>query len=63
MKIYYCYSYPLKVFLMENGERMLAASVHPKTFKKFWMFERTAELDALLTQWSTERPKKYKTIR
>lgn len=54
-KIYYCYSYPLKTFLMQNGEQMLASSIHPKTFKKFWMFERNDNLDDLLTKWSKKK--------
>ena len=33
-RYFYCYSKPLKEFLLENGERYIIKSVHEKTKKK-----------------------------
>lgn len=51
-KVYYCYSHNLKNFLLKNGEQYIASGYHPKTQKKFWMFLRNENLDALLGSWS-----------
>lgn len=50
-KYFYCYSYNLKTFLLENGHRFITSSVNPKTNKKFWIFEGTNELNHLLDVW------------
>lgn len=57
-KFYYCYSYPLKMFLIGKNEPMLASSIHPKTHKKFWMFERTNSLDSALAEWTDKNKKR-----
>ena len=48
---FYCYSKPLKDFLLENGERFITKSIHEKTKKKYWLFEGTDELNKLLSEW------------
>ena len=50
-KYFYCYSKPLKDFLLENGSRYIIKSVHEKTKKKYWLFEGTEELNKLLLEW------------
>ena len=50
-RYFYCYSKPLKEFLLENGERYIVKSVHEKTKKKYWLFEGTEKLNKLLTEW------------
>ena len=50
-KYFYCYSKPLKDFLLENDERFIIKSIHEKTKKKYWLFEGTEKLNKLLTEW------------
>ena len=50
-KYYYCYSYPLKEFLMENNQKSILHAIHPKTKKKYWVFNGTDELNRLLDEW------------
>ena len=50
-KYFYCYSKPLKEFLLNSGERFINKSVHEKTKKKYWLFEGTDKLNSLLTEW------------
>ena len=50
-RYFYCYSKPLKEFLLNSGERFINKSVHEKTKKKYWLFEGTDKLNSLLTEW------------
>ena len=50
-KYFYCYSKPLKDFLLNSGERFINKSVHEKTQKKYWLFEGTEQLNNLLAEW------------
>ena len=50
-RYFYCYSYPLKEFLLSNGFRFIAASVNNNTQKKYWVFEGTVELNHMLGKW------------
>lgn len=50
-RYFYCYSYNLKCFLIENGQRFITSSINKKTNKKFWVFEGTTELNELLSIW------------
>lgn len=50
-KYFYCYSKPLKDFLLGNDLRYIIKSVHEKTNKKYWLFEGTEQLNQLLTEW------------
>lgn len=52
---YYCYSWPLKEFLRSNGEKSIVSGLHPKTQKKYWVFERNRNLDKLLTEWQSRK--------
>ena len=54
-RYFYCYSYPLKEFLRENGHRYITSSVNPKTMKKFWVFEGNVELNKLLEEWKVRK--------
>lgn len=54
-KLFYCYSNPLKQFLIENGERFITKSIHEKTNKKYWVFIGTEKLNSLLTKWRLRR--------
>jgi hypothetical protein len=50
-KYFYCYSYPLKEFLIKNGIDPIFNSIHEKTQKKFWVFKGTEQLNKLLDRW------------
>lgn len=50
-RYFYCYSKPLKDFLLSNGERYVIKSIHEKTKKKYWLFEGTEKLNELLAEW------------
>lgn len=54
-KYYYCYSHPQKDFLITNGLRYVIKGIHPDTQKRYWVFERCAELDTLLNKWATNK--------
>ena len=54
-RYFYCYSYPLKTFLMESGLRYITHSVNQNTQKKFWVFEGTDELNRLLDVWRVRK--------
>jgi hypothetical protein len=50
-KYFYCYSFPLKEFLLNNNQKSIVAGIHPNTNKKYWVFEGTEKLNSLLTEW------------
>lgn len=54
-RYFYCYSYPLKAFLVENGLRYIANSINANTQKKFWVFEGTDKLNHLLGVWRARK--------
>lgn len=52
---YYCYSYPLKKFLIDNGEYCVVKGINPNTNKQYWVFERNEKLNVLLTEWQSRK--------
>lgn len=50
-RYFYCYSKPLKDFLLDNGERYIIKAIHEKTKKKYWLFEGTEKINKLLDEW------------
>lgn len=54
-KYYYCYSYPQKKFLMDNGEYVIVKGINPNSKKRYWVFEKNDKLDKLLTEWQTRK--------
>lgn len=55
-KYFYCYSWPLKEFLIKNGQASIVSGIHPTTNKKYWVFDGTDELNNLLTKWKVMKP-------
>lgn len=39
-KFFYCYSTPIKRFLMERDHRYISIGINPTTMMKYWLFER-----------------------
>ena len=54
-KYFYCYSWPLKEFLIANGQLSIVAGIHPSTNKKYWVFSGTEQLNDLLTEWKLRK--------
>jgi hypothetical protein len=54
-RYYYCYSRPQKDFFIENGLKEILVAIHPKTKKRYWVFDGDETLNALLTQWRLHR--------
>lgn len=52
---FYCYSWPLKEFLISNGQISIVSGKHPSTNKKYWVFEGTERLNTLLTEWRNRK--------
>ena len=50
-KYFYCYSKPLKDFILENGEKYVLKAIHDKTHKQYWVFESSKKIDELLAEW------------
>jgi len=53
--LFYCYSYKLRNYLVENGLNYLHKGFHDKTKKWFYVFNRTEELNNLLSEWSLNK--------
>lgn len=54
-KLFYCYSYPLKEFLIKNDCNIIISSIHEKTNKKFWVFKGDYKLNSLLKKWRLQK--------
>jgi len=47
---FFAYSIDLRHALKRRGFRYVCTGLHPKTKRQFWLFERTAELNAALDE-------------
>lgn len=50
-KYFYCYSYPLKEFFIQNNQDVVMCSKNTSTNKTFWVFENGKEITRLLNEW------------
>lgn len=57
IKIFKCFSVPLKQFLMNRGLEYIAVALDPKTKNTMWMFVKNEELDEALTIWKQTKPR------
>lgn len=53
--IFTCYDVKQKNFFEKNGEHNLIYGLHPKTKKKFWVYERNIRLNELLCKWNSTK--------
>lgn len=51
MNIYVTYDINQKRFFEKNGEKNLIYGLHPKSYKRFWIFERNNKINKLLKEW------------
>lgn len=56
--IYCCFSLPLYKFIVANGLEPIAKETHKKTNRTFSVFMKGEKLQALLTEWTANRPTK-----
>jgi len=45
---YYCYSFRQYHFLLAFNQKCLKSDVHPKTHKRFWVFQKSETLDRII---------------
>ena len=55
IKLYCCYSLPLRNYLYENGLRYELAALNPNSKKMFWVYVKDKKLDILLDKWSANK--------
>lgn len=58
MKVYRCFSNPLKQYLMNNGMPYILIAKDCVTNKTFWLFENNTSLNLLLNTWRQNNPNK-----
>lgn len=56
--VYCCFSLPLYKFIVAHGLEPIANEVHKKTGRPFSVFMKGDKLQALLTEWTANRPVK-----
>ena len=54
-KYLYCYSTTLYHFLMAGGQRYICIGVNERTGNRFYLFEKTSELRALLDEYDKRK--------
>lgn len=54
-KYFYCYSWNLKQFLLDNNITMIMYSKNTNTNKMFWVFENSSKITELLTIWRSHK--------
>ena len=60
--IYCCFSFPLHNFIVAHGLEPIAQEVHKKTGKQFSVFIKGEKLQALLTEWTANKPDTRKVV-
>lgn len=55
VKLYCCYSLPLRNYLYEHGLRYKLAALNPNSKNLFWVYVKDDKLDNLLEKWSTNK--------
>lgn len=53
---FYCYSPRMSEFIQAQGLRYICVGLNENTGKRFWQYERGAELDAAISEWQANRP-------
>ena len=55
VEFYICYSFSFSNYLRDNGMRYKLAALNRYSYKLFWVYIKTKELDELLDRWSTNK--------
>ena len=54
VKLYTCYSLPLRNYLRNNGVKYKLAALNPNSKKLFWVYVKDEKLDNVLNEWSAK---------
>ena len=49
---FFCYNRSMMMYLKSKGLRFVICALHEVSEKKFWMFERTEELEKALSEYN-----------
>lgn len=65
MRIFYCYSIPLKEYLETNGISPINKNykINPNSGKKYWEFQKGEELDYYLSIWKDNKIKAIQLLK
>ena len=53
-ELYCCYSIGLRNYLRDNGVEYKLCALNPNSQKRFWVYIKDENLDALLCKWSSK---------
>jgi len=56
IKLFPCYSLPLREYLISKGLRYLISALNPNNHKMFWLFVDNEKLNNLLIEWKKTKP-------
>lgn len=54
VKLYCCYSLPLRNYLRDNGLRYELCALNPNSKQRFWVYIKNEQLNVLLNKWSAK---------
>ena len=55
--VYRCYSVNLKQFMTKHGIEYFLVALDAKTYRTFWVYEKTERFNILLQEWTNNNPK------
>lgn len=51
MGVFVCYDITQRNFFRNKGIRDVVYGIHPKSYKRFWVFLQTKEFDITMKEW------------
>ena len=51
MGVFVCYDITQRNFFRDRGIKDVVYGIHPKTYKRFWVFSQTKEFDIAMKEW------------
>ena len=55
MGVYVCYDIIQRNFFRDRGIKDVVYGIHPKTYKRFWVFVQTKEFDVAMKEWLSRK--------
>lgn len=49
--VFVCYDITQRNFFRDKGLKDVVYGIHPKTYKKFWVFLQTEEFNRVIKEW------------
>jgi len=56
IKLFPCYSLPLREYLISKGLRYKISALNPNNYKMFWLFIDNEKLNNCLIDWKKTKP-------